>query len=256
MSLLFTNKVYKIIKLISLSGISLLLFTEIYNLFLSPSKLIECYNSSRIIYVNIENFIFIIAFLFLYLFPQKLELLSLMSFWYSIDIFIFDSNNYLGILMYFLGFTLLYVRGYFLKRKKIKILFFHFIFVILIILHSLLNSNNWLGYVIDCLAYIFILCLISIFQNITTSQKIASYKTLNLAEYSSLKESDVQLLEAVLDNKQYKVIAIESKKTEGAIRNRLNRIYDILDVFDKQGFLASYYGCQIVYIPVKTYNQD
>jgi len=244
----------KIIRIFSLLAIILLILTVIYNLFFSKNRI--DYSMKNFI-TDFENFLSIILFTLLFIYPQKIEFLSFMSFYYAIESLITNKNDPIGIMMYFLGIVVLNTRGFFLKRKILKLSLIFSLFFLLLLINADFNFIKFYSFALDSFAYILLLCLIIFFAHYTSlKHKSTELKTLNLAEYSSLKESDVQLLEGVLNNKQYKVIAIESEKTEGAIRNRLNRIYDILEVFDKQGFLASYHGCQIVYIPVKTYNQD
>ena len=72
-------------------------------------------------------------------------------------------------------------------------------------------------------------------------------KILNLAEYPGLVETDVVLLQKVLKNEQYKNIARAVYKAPGTIRNRLNKIYDLLGVMDRMGFISSYFGYDIVF---------
>ena len=55
------------------------------------------------------------------------------------------------------------------------------------------------------------------------------------------------MLRRVLDNQQYKVIAIDLQKSEGTIRNRLNKVYDILGVADRVGFITTYSGFKLIY---------
>ena len=50
-----------------------------------------------------------------------------------------------------------------------------------------------------------------------------------------------------MDNKQYKVIGNEVFRAEGTVRNRLNKIYDILGVMDRMGFISTYMGYEIVF---------
>ena len=45
----------------------------------------------------------------------------------------------------------------------------------------------------------------------------------------------------------YKIIAAEVFRAEGTIRNRLNKVYDILGVMDRMGFISTYMGCKIVF---------
>ena len=75
----------------------------------------------------------------------------------------------------------------------------------------------------------------------------AQTKTLNLAEYPGLNETDVVLLQLVLENEQYKNIARSVYKAPGTIRNRLNKIYDILGVMDRMGLISTYLGYEIVF---------
>ena len=57
------------------------------------------------------------------------------------------------------------------------------------------------------------------------------------------------MLRRVLANQQYKVIAVDFNRTEGTIRNRLNKVYDILGVGDRTGFITTYSGFEVVYEP-------
>ena len=70
---------------------------------------------------------------------------------------------------------------------------------------------------------------------------------MNLCDYLTLKKSDLILLELVQQNKLYKEIAVIVNKSEGTIRNRLNRIYHILDVIDRMGFISAYSNYKIIY---------
>ena len=76
----------------------------------------------------------------------------------------------------------------------------------------------------------------------------AQTKTLNLAEYPGLNETDVVLLQLVLENEQYKNIARAVYKAPGTVRNRLNKIYDILGVMDRMGFISTYMGYEIIFL--------
>ena len=83
------------------------------------------------------------------------------------------------------------------------------------------------------------------------SRNKSTEKILNLALYDGLKESDVELLKCVLNNQQYKVIAINMHKSEGAVRNRLNKIYDTIGVLDRIGFLTTFTGFDVIFKPVE-----
>lgn len=46
---------------------------------------------------------------------------------------------------------------------------------------------------------------------------------------------------------RYKPFLQKLSRTEGIVRNRLNKIYDILGVMDKTGFLTTFTGYEIVF---------
>lgn len=57
------------------------------------------------------------------------------------------------------------------------------------------------------------------------------------------------LLQDVLENKKYKEITQKIHDSEGALRNKLSKIYKILEVGDRTGFLTIYSGYELVYEP-------
>ena len=101
-----------------------------------------------------------------------------------------------------------------------------------------------LGYTL-VLGIIFLLFILTIQYQKTPKKNVS--KILNLADYLGLVKNDVLLLQEVLDKKQYKEIAIDLYRAEGTVRNRLNKIYDILGVMDRMGFISTYMGYEIVF---------
>ena len=83
-----------------------------------------------------------------------------------------------------------------------------------------------------------------IFSNESTNEKI-----MNIAKFKGLDRSDMYLLQQVLDNKKYKEIAQSIHGSEGALRNKLSKIYKILEVGDRTGFLTIYSGYELIYEP-------
>lgn len=197
-----------------------------------------------------ENLIAIFLALLIVIYPQKLEFLAIVSFMYSFNCLILDSNNPIGILMYSLGVIVLYIRGFFINSKKKKfsimlityvlLLFCEFRFGLEIFINSILNK---LGYTLVLAVIIFLL----MYKHDTDSKNNSSTKILNLSLYQDLVINDVVLLQKVLENKQYKVIVSEVLRSEGTIRNRLNKVYDIIGVMDRMGFISTYMGYEIVF---------
>lgn len=201
--------------------------------------------------IFLENSLSIVLFFFLILNPQKLELIALGSFMYAINCTVFNTNIIMGFMMYVLGNAVLYVRGYYLKKTKPKIVFSIIFYMFIFFVSEILsNQDNLINDFINILGYLIVLGTIIIL--------IVGYKyipnggennrnILNLASYAGLLETDVALLNKVLENKQYKIIAAEVFRAEGTIRNRLNKVYDILGVMDCMGFISTYMGCKIVF---------
>ncbi|MBO4533966.1 MAG: hypothetical protein J5726_09795 [Treponema sp.] len=92
-----------------------------------------------------------------------------------------------------------------------------------------------------------ILFLLITHNHFSKAESQGTQKILNLAIYPGLTESDVVLLQKVLENEQYKNIARAVYKAPGTIRNRLNKIYDLLGVMDRMGFISTYLGYEIIF---------
>lgn len=239
------------IKIISIISALLLTIVETSNQISRPvfttDFVIDFYSLEQLI----GNSIVILIFLYLTLKPHKLEFLSITSFYYSFMGITFDLDNPMGVCMFLLGVTVLYIRGYFISKKKRKCIVLAVLYIVMIcssihfglseFLDSLLNK---LGYTL-ALSIIFFL-LVSCNYNLHFSGD-QTKRVLNLSNYPELVEKDVSLLKKVLENKQYKVIALDVSRSEGTIRNRLNMIYDVLGVMDRMGFISTYMGYEIVF---------
>ena len=162
--------------------------------------------------------------------------------------------------MYGLGISVFYVRGLFIKKTKTKIIISVIVYICLflggilyglVILKIPIGSHEYYDAIVDNLGYTLVLSIILfllIIHNHSYMTEIrAQAKTLNLAEYPGLNETDVVLLQLVLENEQYKNIARAVYKAPGTIRNRLNKIYDFLGVMDRMGFISTYMGYEIVF---------
>ena len=78
---------------------------------------------------------------------------------------------------------------------------------------------------------------------------ISPDKVLNIADYKNLTRSDMLLLQDILDGMKYKEIAKKINGSEGALRNKLSRIYKTLEVGDRIGFTTIYSGYSLIFEP-------
>ncbi len=199
--------------------------------------------------LSVLNLLSLVLFVLIFFYPEKYSLISLACFFYTIYIFWEETKNPMGILMFDLGTIILIFRGFFKKHKKIKILLLLFLLIMLSCCQLRFGYYTFLTTFIDTLGYSFVFFLGIFFAYGYASRNAPDEKILNIAKYEGLKESDIDLMYRVLNNLQYKVIAKELQKSEGTIRNRLNKIYDILGVADRVGFVTTFSGFELIYKP-------
>lgn len=249
-NLLYSKKFLKAIRIIS-SIAAIILILSTINVIIYGND----YNNPKEIFSNqvgtiIVNLFCLFCFILLIIFPQKFSLISLMSFLYALFIFLDEPLNLMGPLMALLSYVTLDVR-YFLKKNRIP----KTIIFIAILSCALLSEIRFGFYVFfnslfDIIATTFVISLSLFFIKTKISIDVASSlqpKILVLSSFPNTNEKDVDLLKYVLQNKQYKEIAQLTFRTEVTIRNRLNKIYDILQVGDRIGFLTMYTGYEITF---------
>lgn len=250
-NILLEKKTLSIIKIISVLSAVFLTGIEVFNQTTTPifsnDNPINLYSLQRFS----GNTLTVMLLIILSIKPQKLGLLAICSFYYSLSCSIFDLNNPMSICMFFLGICILYVRGEFLLHTKRKIILIFIIYILMTLAKIHFGIDVFFeqllyqfGYTL-VLGIIFLLFIITIQYQKTPKKNVS--KILNLADYLGLVKNDVLLLKEVLAKKQYKEIAIDLYRAEGTIRNRLNKIYDILGVMDRMGFISTYIGYEIVF---------
>ncbi len=198
---------------------------------------------------TIGNITVIVLSILLAIKPHKLGFLSISSFYYVITCTVFELHNPMGTCMLFLGLSVLYFRGFFIHKPKQKSIVVTVIYLLLILSELRFGVKAFFNELISKFGYALTLSIpFFLFISIINNQKRIEnnfHKTLNLSTYSGLVENDTVLLQKVLENKQYKVIATEVERSEGTVRNRLNKIYDLLGVMDRMGFISTYMGYEI-----------
>lgn len=245
---LYNKKIKICIRVFSAIGILVLFLAEmviLYRFLNSEEKNIDFENLETFI----SNFLVLGLFVFIIIFPQKFSFIALATFFYSISIIPFEPSNPMGILMFDLGIMILNVRGFFQTYFKTKILSILFLLMLLSCFRLRLGLNIFIEGFVEDLGYSFVFFLGIFFTYGYASRNASDEKILNIAKYEGLKESDIDLMYRVLNNLQYKVIAKELQKSEGTIRNRLNKIYDILGVADRVGFVTTFSGFELIYKP-------
>lgn len=242
--ILLTIKVFSVIAVFILICASLSLLLRKTNLFTSKNL------SAFSIITLITNLTGIVCFSILFFRPEKFGLIAIMAFIYAVIIFINEPNNLMGMPMAFLCFDILCVRNFFNKNKKIKIFLFWFILFALLFTQIRFKRSIFIESFLNAVACFFVLAASQFFYKekiIIELNKTLSNRTLNLFDFPGTKAEDIPLLEFVLENKQYKEIAKLVFRAEGTVRNRLNKLYDILGVADRIGFISTYFGYKVIF---------
>ncbi len=258
MPIIYTKKFIKAVSIFSILATILLTFRtgmRIYDIIFNypeyevlPKDLFFRYVS-----VIIDNLVFIGIFIFLIFNPQKFILIGVIALFYSFDALVTNMQQpYMGIPMFTLGIATFAIRGFFLKNKNLKISIFVALYVICLIV-PVFYDDDFSEHCITKIAITFV-TLIAIFffteyAKQTGSKQATKQKILNIATFKGLDRSDQYLLQQVLDNKKYKEIAQSIHGSEGALRNKLSKIYKILEVGDRTGFLTIYSGYKLIYEP-------
>ena len=244
----------RIIALITLILLSITTTVKFHNLLVNNFYSSYPIKTQIIGFTNIFLNITIIAFsCFLLIWPQKFLLIGIGSFLYSITMSLVNSDYYMSLIMLCVSFSTGVIR---IRNKKEQNIFF-FLFVLFYFFELFSPLSKGLNFFLD---YFFakigisIALFISVFFFYEYGKQLGirygtKDKILNIAQFKELDRSDMFLLQDVLNNMKYKEIAQKLHGSEGAQRNKLSKIYKILEVGDRTGFLTIYSGYKLIYEP-------
>lgn len=198
---------------------------------------------------HIINIVSFFLFLFVILIPTHFEIFSIISFLYAVLIIPFDLKNIFGILLYFLGTSVLVAKGCFNKNKKTKLSICFSIPFILLLCNFRFGFNKILINFIIFFIAISIISIYSFFLHVYYNNilLLSRKPKLNIAKYDTLNERDSRILQYILDDKKYSEIANIECITEGTLKNRIHVIYSILDIENKKDFISKYRNYEICY---------
>lgn len=241
----YTKKTLLLFRLFALIAIVILITSFIYSIIYK--NLFSSYSNTIFYFTNIIS-IFLLFFVLIY--PQKIEVCSVITFIYSLQIFIFEPNNTMGLFMYILGIAMLYARGFYNKYRKQKNIITILIFIALNLTQIRFGSEMFFESFIQTVGFSFIFLLTIYFLNAAIQNDYNinnSSKKLNLKNYNKLTIRDALWLIQIQNKVKYDAIAIKSKVSPGTVKNRLKFIFSVLEVGDKQGFINEYSTFEICY---------
>lgn len=248
-SSLYSTKIQKGIKLISLFAFILLLISNFVKIY-SIIKNNYSDQLSFLVIVIIINFLLCNICVVLLFFPSKLELISICSILYSYIIVWEEAENPVSIFLFILGIVLLLFRGFFNRGKKVKLILTIGSFILYFVIPLRLGLYIFVQLTLYKIGVVFVAALIFLFLFYYIQayiNKKQALKMLNIAKYSNLNVRDSEWLILLQQNKIYKEIASISNLKEGSVRNRFQIIFETLEVGDKTGFLNKYGEYQIIF---------
>lgn len=248
----YTKSALRWFRIIALSCAILLLISEIMSLFSGALRELIRGNSVdyHIIFGRIFNFISIIFFVLMIIFPQKFGFTAIIAFMYSISIIIFEPENFMGIIMFFFGTAILFARGLLKKHTKQKLITLFIFLFCLLLSHLRFGLNIFLGYLIQNVGVILVLCLSIFFlRSYYLDTLVFEDKRLNIASFTGLTERDFRILQKIQNGFKYFMIEEKEGYSEGGLKNRLHKVFKIMEVGDKQGFLSCYSDWELYYNP-------
>ena len=241
----YTKKTLLLFRLFALIAIVILITSFICSIIYK--NLFSSYSNTIFYFTNIIS-IFLLFFVLIY--PQKIEVCSVITFIYSLQIFIFEPNNTMGLFMYILTVAMLYARGFYNIHKKQKNIFTIIIFILLNLSQMRFGSKIFLNSLIQTVGFSFIYLLSIYFIKAAIRNDYntnSSSNILNLKNYDKLTIRDALWLIQIKNKVKYDAIAIKSKVAPGTVKNRLKFIFSVLEVGDKQGFINEYSTFAICY---------
>lgn len=241
----YTKKTLLLFRLFALIAIVILIASFINSIIYK--NLFSSYSNTIFYFTNIIS-IFLLFFVLIY--PQKIEVCSVITFIYSLQIFIFEPNNTMGLFMYILTVAMLYARGFYNIHKKQKNIFTIIIFILLNLTQIRFGSKIFLNSLIQTVGFSFIYLLSIYFIKAAIRNDYntnSSSNILNLKHYDKLTIRDALWLIQIQNKVKYDAIAIKSKVSPGTVKNRLKFIFSVLEVGDKQGFINEYSTFAICY---------
>ncbi len=188
------------------------------------------------------------SFIYLIFKPKKIVYFADISFLYAFTILIDTPSSFMGPLMYMLGISALYSRGFFVRHTKLKVCIFILAYVLLSLSQLRLGLVTFLKGMHNTSGYIIVMSLAFALLNNRQNDliQIAGEKALNLMEVKSLSERERAILKNVLEGKKYDTIALEMKLNPTYLRTIMKEILTKVNVGNQIELLKNYGGYPII----------
>ena len=240
-------KIYRIIGIIGfflliVSTISKIIHFCLYGFTESQTE-IEFY---ALIFVNT---IAIISFILIVIKPERLEFYSIISFVYMIAILVLNYHNIMSVLMAILCIITLNIRGFFIRKKALKISLFVLSYLLALLTEIRFSFALFFETFMMNLGAFFVLIVYALMVQkqfeLLKNQSIS--QILDLTKYEELSEQDKEIIRHIKEGQKYDWIAGYLKISTPTLKRYVKRIFEIIDVIDLIDFHAKYSATTIIY---------
>lgn len=233
-------KYKKLYRAIAIFGFILILISCIHKIFITHLYgYTEVNQKKELISILVINSISEIAFLLIIIQPERLEFYSLISFIYMIYILISEPNNLIPVFMAVLCIATLNIRGFFYKRKNIKIALFIILYLLALVSEIRYGFNVFFISLLQNIAAFFILGLtVIIIQKQFSQINSNALRILDLTKYETLTEQDKIIIKLLKEGQKYEWIAGNLGIATSTLKKHTKSIFKILDVADLIDFHA------------------
>ena len=240
----------KIYRIIGILGIILLAVSTIYKIvyfflygFTESQQEIEFY---ALIFVNTIS---IILFILTVVKPERLEFYSIISFVYMLEILILNCHNIMSVLMAILCIITLDIRGFFIRKKTLKISLFVLSYLLALLTEIRFGFAFFIETFIMNFGAFFVLavCGLMVQKQFELMKNQSSSQILDLTKYNDLSEQDKEIIHLIKEGQKYDWIAGYLKISTPTLKRHVKRIFELLDVVDLIDFHANFSGCTIIY---------
>lgn len=241
----------KVIRIICLLGMIVLLCSIVIYML---------YNFNNKSYTTIDKIIFLssdiisfLLFLFVFIFPKRYGVLTIISLFFSILNlgFAYKEDFVMGLFMYYLTISVFVFRGYFYNHKKLKIVIATVFLLGLLTSQLRFGVNSFIENFVTALGFTLVASCILFFLFEFQRNKNLTYlqsRILDLSDYKDdvLTKNDKEWVELALTNTKYDSIARQYGCSEGHVKNRMRYIFATLDLIDRIDLFSKYAGCTVI----------
>ncbi|MCR4736312.1 MAG: hypothetical protein K5829_15050 [Treponema sp.] len=158
-------------------------------------------------------------------------------------------SNIFSVIMFCIGLITLQIRGFFIKRKKLKLSILFILFYTTLCSELRFGFSTFINSFLDITGAMFLMLLLFIFvqRYIKIRKPYELIPVCDFSTYDELTEQDKEIIKLLKDGQKYDWIAGKLGMATPTLKKKVHRIFEILDVPDLIGFHAQFSASDMVF---------